>query len=203
MQKGVVNFEDLKEGMTVTGKIKNVVDFGAFVDLGIKETALVHVSELSDRFVKDPLDVVKVGDVLEFKILNLDADRRRIALSRKTNPGGGAARPSGAAANSESVDKHSRGPAAHSGAAHHGEKRRVVAAVKPGQGAPHSDAGGATGRPQGGPGTNRPAAGGNSPRPPARPPADSSRRDDDGTMYNPFAAALEKAAQRKEKGRKK
>ncbi|GHU01918.1 tex protein [Spirochaetia bacterium] len=84
MQKGVVNFEDLSEGMMITGKIKNVVDFGAFVDLGIKETALVHVSEMSDNFVKDPLDAVKVGDLLEFRIIGLDRDRRRISLSRKT-----------------------------------------------------------------------------------------------------------------------
>jgi len=84
MQKGVITFEDLKEGMTVTGKVKNVVDFGAFVDLGIKETALVHISELSDHFVKDPLTVVKVGDVLEFRIIGLDQDRRRISLSRKS-----------------------------------------------------------------------------------------------------------------------
>ena len=85
MQKGVINFEDLKEGMTVTGKIKNVVDFGAFVDLGIKETALVHISELSDHFVKDPMEAVKVGQVLEFRIIALDQDRRRISLSRKTD----------------------------------------------------------------------------------------------------------------------
>ncbi|MDR1444211.1 MAG: helix-hairpin-helix domain-containing protein [Treponema sp.] len=82
-RKEVLNFEDLAEGMMVTGKIKNVVDFGAFVDLGIKETALVHVSELSDHFIKDPLGTVKVGDVLEFKIVSLDTDRRRIGLSRK------------------------------------------------------------------------------------------------------------------------
>ncbi|MDR0909843.1 MAG: RNA-binding transcriptional accessory protein [Spirochaetaceae bacterium] len=86
MQKGVLAFEDLSEGMKVTGKIKNVVDFGAFVDLGLKETALVHISELSDSFIKNPLDAVKVGDVLEFKIIGLDRDRRRISLSRKTNP---------------------------------------------------------------------------------------------------------------------
>jgi len=208
MQKGVVNFEDLTEGMTVTGKIKNVVDFGAFVDLGIKETALVHVSELSDRFVKDPLDVVKVGDVLEFKILSLDIDRRRIALSRKSKPGQG-----GVAANSESIDK--QGPDGHSGAAgdaarsntaHHGEKRRV--AVRPGQGAQRPAAG--ADRPQGGP---RPAPQPDAPARPAgnRPPQEGRsggfsprpRADDDGTMYNPFAAALQKAAQRKEKGRKK
>lgn len=85
MQKGVVTFEDLNEGMMITGKIKNVVDFGAFVDLGIKETALVHISELSDHFVKDPMDAVKVGDVLEFRIIGLDRDRRRISLSRKSD----------------------------------------------------------------------------------------------------------------------
>ena len=84
MQKGVITFEDLHEGMMVTGKIKNVVDFGAFVDLGIKETALVHISELSDHFVKDPLNLVKAGDVLEFRITGLDRDRRRISLSRKS-----------------------------------------------------------------------------------------------------------------------
>jgi uncharacterized protein len=84
MQKGVLTYEDLRDGMMVTGKIKNVVDFGAFVDLGIKETALVHISELSDHFVKDPMDLVKVGDVLEFRIISLDNDRRRIGLSRKT-----------------------------------------------------------------------------------------------------------------------
>ncbi|MDR1399385.1 MAG: RNA-binding transcriptional accessory protein [Treponema sp.] len=85
-RKGILTFDDLHEGMLITGKIKNVVDFGAFVDLGIKETALVHISELSNDFVKDPMDVVKVGDVLEFRIINLDMDRRRIGLSRKTQP---------------------------------------------------------------------------------------------------------------------
>ena len=83
MQKGVITFDDLREGMTVTGKIKNVVDFGAFVDLGIKETALVHISELCDHFIKDPMTIVKVGDVLEFRIIGLDRDRRRISLSRR------------------------------------------------------------------------------------------------------------------------
>ncbi|MDR2510541.1 MAG: RNA-binding transcriptional accessory protein [Spirochaetaceae bacterium] len=88
MQKGVLAFEDLKEGMVVTGKVKNVVDFGAFVDLGIKETALIHVSELNDSFVKDPMDHIKVGDILDFKIIMLDTDRRRISLSRKSGGAG-------------------------------------------------------------------------------------------------------------------
>ncbi|MDR2575899.1 MAG: RNA-binding transcriptional accessory protein [Treponema sp.] len=91
MRKGVVTFEDLHEGMMITGKIKNVVDFGAFVDLGLKETALVHISEMSDHFVKDPLAAVKVGDVMEFRIISLDAERRRIGLSRKKGRGGGTA----------------------------------------------------------------------------------------------------------------
>lgn len=85
MQKGVLNFEDLKEGMKVTGKIKNVVDFGAFVDIGLHETGLIHVSELSDNFVSDPMEVVKVGDVFEFTIIALDKDRRRISLSLKSD----------------------------------------------------------------------------------------------------------------------
>lgn len=85
MQKGVVTFEDLKEGMKVTGKIKNVVDFGAFVDLGIKETALLHISELSDTYVSDPMEVLKVGDIKECTIIGLDVDRRRISLSLKSD----------------------------------------------------------------------------------------------------------------------
>lgn len=88
MQKGVLQFEDLKEGMKVTGKIKNVVDFGAFVDIGLHETGLVHLSELSDNFVTDPMDVVKVGDVFEFTIIQLDTDRRRIGLSLKSDAAG-------------------------------------------------------------------------------------------------------------------
>ncbi|MBO5137207.1 MAG: RNA-binding transcriptional accessory protein [Spirochaetaceae bacterium] len=104
MQKGVVTFEDLKEGMKVTGKIKNVVDFGAFVDLGIKETALLHISELSDSYVSDPMEVLKVGDIKECTIIGLDVDRRRISLSLKSDAttrigqGGGkisSAKPSG------------------------------------------------------------------------------------------------------------
>lgn len=87
MQKGVLNFEDLKEGMKVTGKIKNVVDFGAFVDIGLHETGLIHISELSDNFVTDPMEVVKVGDVYEFTIIGLDKDRKRISLSLKSDAG--------------------------------------------------------------------------------------------------------------------
>ena len=85
MQKGIVAFEDLKVGMKVTGKIKNVVDFGAFVDIGLHETGLIHISELSDDYVSEPMDVIKVGDIKEFTIIDLDMDRRRISLSLKSD----------------------------------------------------------------------------------------------------------------------
>lgn len=85
MQKGVMAFEDLTVGMKVTGKIRNVVDFGAFVDIGLHETGLIHISELSDSFVSDPMDVIKVGDVKEFTIIDLDKDRKRISLSLKSD----------------------------------------------------------------------------------------------------------------------
>ena len=83
MQQGVLNFEDLKTGMTVRGKVKNVVDFGAFIDLGIKETALLHISQMSDSFVSNPIEHVKVGDILECKILEIDEVRKRISLTRR------------------------------------------------------------------------------------------------------------------------
>lgn len=85
LQKGVVKFEDLKNGMKVTGKVKNVVDFGAFIDIGIKETALIHVSQMSSKFIKNPQEVLKVGDVKEFSIIEIDNVRKRISLSLKEN----------------------------------------------------------------------------------------------------------------------
>jgi protein Tex len=93
LQQGVVTFEDLSEGMRVIGKVKNVVDFGAFVDIGIKETALLHVSEMSSRFIEDPMELLKVGDVKEFRIIGLDMTRRRISLSLKPQASPAAAGP--------------------------------------------------------------------------------------------------------------
>ena len=94
MQKGVVKFEDLSVGMKVNGKVKNVVDFGAFVDIGIKETALIHVSQMSNSYIKSPSEVLKVGDVKEFKIIEIDPARKRISLSLKDGKGASAS-PSG------------------------------------------------------------------------------------------------------------
>jgi uncharacterized protein len=130
LQKGVIKFEDLVEGMKVTGKVKNVVDFGAFVEIGIKESALIHVSEMSDRFVKDPMEALKVGDVREFRIISIDPARKRIGLSLKS--GDARQAPRGVA----------QPPAA--GAPGEGG-RRVVAARRPGA-APSAPAG--AGRPE-------------------------------------------------------
>jgi uncharacterized protein len=90
---------DLKEGMTLQGTVTNVVAFGAFVDVGVHQDGLVHVSELSDRFVKDPADIVRVGDRVNVRVMSVDVPRNRIALSMKS-PGaakpGAAQRPAGA-----------------------------------------------------------------------------------------------------------
>jgi uncharacterized protein len=75
--------EDLTEGMVLQGTVRNVVPFGAFVDIGVKQDGLVHVSQLADRYVKDPLEVVSPGDVVQVRVLNVDLDRGRIGLSMK------------------------------------------------------------------------------------------------------------------------
>lgn len=82
-RKDVTAFEDLKEGMVLEGTIRNVVDFGAFVDIGVKQDGLVHVSELSDHFVKNPMEVVSVGDNVKVKIIEIDREKNNIALSMK------------------------------------------------------------------------------------------------------------------------
>jgi uncharacterized protein len=80
---GVHELKDLKEGMVLEGVVTNVTHFGAFVDLGVHQDGLVHISQLANTFVQDPSEVVKVGDIIRVKVLEVDAERRRIALSRK------------------------------------------------------------------------------------------------------------------------
>jgi uncharacterized protein len=82
-RKDVMKFEDLNEGMILTGTVRNVVNFGAFIDIGVKNDGLVHISELSDNFVKNPMDVVKVGDIVTVKIIKIDMDRHKVSLSMK------------------------------------------------------------------------------------------------------------------------
>ncbi len=88
----VTEFEHVKEGMVLEGVVTNVTAFGAFVDIGVHQDGLVHVSELSDRFIRDPAEVVKTGDKLKVRVLSVDKARRRIALSAKTQPSTGALR---------------------------------------------------------------------------------------------------------------
>lgn len=83
LRSDVIHMEDLKEGMTFKGVVRNVVDFGAFVDIGVHQDGLVHISQLSDGFVKHPSDVVKVGDVVDVKVTSIDLPKKRIALTMK------------------------------------------------------------------------------------------------------------------------
>ncbi len=83
MLKDVLNIKDLKKGMVLRGTIRNVIDFGAFVDIGVQQDGLVHISELSSKYVKHPMDIVSVGDIVEVKILEVDIDKNRISLSMK------------------------------------------------------------------------------------------------------------------------
>jgi uncharacterized protein len=81
--EGVHEITDLREGMILEGVVTNVTRFGAFVDVGVHQDGLVHVSELDQRFIKDPTEVVAVGNIIRVKVLQVDVERRRIALSRK------------------------------------------------------------------------------------------------------------------------
>ena len=83
LRQDVMNIEDLKPDMVLTGTVRNVIDFGAFVDIGVHQDGLVHISELSDRFVKHPSDVVSLGDKVEVRVLSVDVKKKRIALSMK------------------------------------------------------------------------------------------------------------------------
>ena len=74
-------FDDLQEGVELTGTVRSVIDFGAFVDIGVHQDGLVHISQLADKFVKHPLDIVSVGDIVDVKVLDVDLARNRIQLS--------------------------------------------------------------------------------------------------------------------------
>ena len=83
LRTDVLSMEDLKVGMVLKGTVRNVIDFGAFVDIGVHQDGLVHISQLSNKFIKHPLDVVKVGDVVDVKVISLDIAKKRIGLSMK------------------------------------------------------------------------------------------------------------------------
>ena len=83
LRSDVLEIEDLQEGMILTGTIRNVIDFGAFVDIGVHQDGLVHISQIADKYVKHPLEVVQVGDVVNVKVLSVDPKKKRISLSMK------------------------------------------------------------------------------------------------------------------------
>jgi len=188
MRKGVLTFEDLHDGMMITGKVKNVVDFGAFVDLGIKETALLHISEMSDHYIKNPMDLLKVGDVKEFRVIGLDLDRRRISVSLKSPAATTATTVSGTGGRSPTAPD----PRPALPAAARGEGKRVLVARRDGPPpAQHRQAPAPAPRAPDGPPPRRDQS---------RPPLSRPDAEDDGTMYNPFAEAFKKM---KEKSGKK
>ncbi|MER2600240.1 MAG: Tex family protein [Caldilineales bacterium] len=84
LRRDVLKLEDLQEGMTLTGTVRNVVDFGAFVDIGVKQDGLVHVSQMADKYVRNPLEVVRVGDVVQVRVIKIDRERGRVGLSMRS-----------------------------------------------------------------------------------------------------------------------
>ena len=83
LRADVLKFEDLREGQILTGTVRNVIDFGAFVDIGVKHDGLVHISEMSDKFVKNPSEIVSVGDIVKVKVIAIDMERQKVKLSMK------------------------------------------------------------------------------------------------------------------------
>src|SRR5690606_17890285 len=81
LKSDVLSIEDLKIGMELEGTVRNVTDFGAFVDIGLKNDGLVHISKLSDKFIKHPKDVVSVGQIVKVWVLNIDIPKQKVGLS--------------------------------------------------------------------------------------------------------------------------
>ena len=83
LRTDVLKFDDLREGQILTGTVRNITDFGAFVDVGVKHDGLVHISEMSEKFVKEPSDIVSVGDIVKVKVIGIDKDKQKVKLSMK------------------------------------------------------------------------------------------------------------------------
>ena len=83
LRQDVLSINDLKEGMELTGTVRNVIDFGAFVDIGVHQDGLVHISQICDRYIRHPSEVLKVGDIVKVKVLGVDEKKGRISLTMK------------------------------------------------------------------------------------------------------------------------
>ena len=134
---GVEDIRDLRPGMVLEGVVSNVAAFGAFVDIGVHQDGLVHISALSDHFVKDPREVVKAGDIVKVKVLEVDVARKRIALTRRLDDAPGAPQARG-----ERGERDARGGNAPRGAGPGGRGGAAPDAARgnprKGQGAPAS-----------------------------------------------------------------
>ena len=83
LRSDILKFEDLQEGMQLTGTVRNVIDFGAFIDIGVKHDGLVHISEMADKFVRNPSEIVSVGDIVKVKVIGIDREKQKVSLSMK------------------------------------------------------------------------------------------------------------------------
>ena len=84
LRSDVLKFEDLQQGMELTGTVRNVIDFGAFVDIGVKYDGLVHISEMSEKYIRNPSELVSVGDVVKVKVIGIDQEKHKVSLSMKS-----------------------------------------------------------------------------------------------------------------------
>ena len=84
LRSDVLDMKDLKPGMELKGTVRNVIDFGAFVDIGVHQDGLVHLSQICDKYIKHPSEVLKVGDVVTVKVLSVDLEKKRISLTMKS-----------------------------------------------------------------------------------------------------------------------
>ena len=83
LRSDVLDIKDLKPGMVLKGTVRNVIDFGIFVDIGVHQDGLVHISQITDKYIKHPLDVVSVGDIVDVQVLDVDIQKKRISLTMK------------------------------------------------------------------------------------------------------------------------
>ncbi len=88
LRSDVLNMEDLSVGMQLKGTVRNCTDFGVFVDIGVHQDGLVHISQIADRYIKHPLDAVSIGDVVDVKVLDIDLEKKRIALTMRLDDSG-------------------------------------------------------------------------------------------------------------------
>ncbi|MEO9526223.1 MAG: S1 RNA-binding domain-containing protein, partial [Roseibium sp.] len=137
LQDGVEEIADLKPGMKLEGTVTNVTNFGAFVDVGVHQDGLVHVSQLADRFVDDPHKVVKAGDIVKVTILDVDVPRKRISMTMKSQ--------------ADYQEQRERTPQNRGGPGGRGDGGRGPGGKSPGGNAPRGGPGGGKGGGKGGP----------------------------------------------------